>query len=184
MAKVLAGVPDDRLDGPTPCPAYTLGDLLDHVGGFIIAFTAAATKTFDAEGVPQEASGDASRLPADWRVTLPAQLDGLVAAWRDPSAWTGMTRAGGVDLPAEVAGLVVLDELVVHAWDVARASGLPYTVDDPTLQAVHTFITNFAAPGEESLRDGIFGPIVEVPSESPLLDQVVALTGRNPGWTP
>ncbi len=39
-----------------------------------------------------------------------------------------MTKAGGVDLPGEVAGLVALDELVVHGWDVARATGQAYDV--------------------------------------------------------
>ena len=34
-------------------------------------------------------------LPADRRETLPRALGELAEAWRDPSAWTGMTRAGG-----------------------------------------------------------------------------------------
>ena len=34
-------------------------------------------------------------LPADRRETLPRVLGELAEAWRDPSAWTGMTRAGG-----------------------------------------------------------------------------------------
>ena len=29
---------------PTPCPAYTLGDLIEHVGGLALAFSAAADK--------------------------------------------------------------------------------------------------------------------------------------------
>ena len=32
-----------------------------------------------------------------------------------------MTRAGGVELPAEVMGNVALAEVVIHGWDVARA---------------------------------------------------------------
>ena len=35
----------------------------------------------------------------------------------------GTTKAGGLELPGEVAGLVALDELVIHGWDVARSSG-------------------------------------------------------------
>ena len=35
---------DDQLDAPTPCPAYTVGDLVDHIGGLTLAFTAAARK--------------------------------------------------------------------------------------------------------------------------------------------
>ena len=44
MADLIEGVPDERLGAPTPCPAYTLGDLVDHIRGFTLAFTAAARK--------------------------------------------------------------------------------------------------------------------------------------------
>jgi uncharacterized protein (TIGR03086 family) len=183
MADLIAGVPDERMDSPTPCPAYTLGDLVEHVAGLTLAFTGAARK--DTGGVTvQEGSGDASRLDPDWRTKIPRDLTALTGAWRDPDAWTGMTKAGGVDLPGEVAGMVALDELVVHAWDVARASGQAYDPDEASLESVHGFVAEFAGPGQEALRAGIFGPVVEVPEDAPLLDRVVGLTGRDPGWAP
>jgi uncharacterized protein (TIGR03086 family) len=121
-AALITDVPDGLLDGPTPCPEYTLGDLLDHVGGLALAFTAAATKDTDGFSA-QRASGDASRLGDDWRTRIPRDLAALAQAWRDPAAWSGTTRAGGVELPGEVAGIVALDELVIHSWDVARSTG-------------------------------------------------------------
>jgi uncharacterized protein (TIGR03086 family) len=183
MADLIEQVPDDLLDGPTPCPAYTLGDLLDHVSGFALAFTAAARKA-TVPGSPDRASGDASRLGNDWRSRLPRELDALAEAWRDPAAWTGETRAGGVDLPGEIAGLVALDELVVHGWDVARASGQTYTCDEDLLEAVHDFVAPLAQPGQEAMRDGIFGPAIPVPGDAPLLHRVIGLTGRDPAWSP
>jgi uncharacterized protein (TIGR03083 family) len=45
MSRLLERVTDDQLTQPTPCPAYTLGDLIDHVSGLSQAFTAAATVT-------------------------------------------------------------------------------------------------------------------------------------------
>src|SRR4051794_40005407 len=138
LAELVRGAPDDLLDGPTPCPRYSLGDLLDHVGGLALAFTAAATKTTD-EATATGPSGDAARLGDDWRTRIPRDLAELAEAWRDPSAWTGMTKAGGFDLPGEIAGLVALDELVIHGWDVARASRQPYECDGPSLEAVHGF---------------------------------------------
>ena len=44
MAVLVADIPDELLDQPTPCPAYAVGDLLDHIGGLTLAFTAAARK--------------------------------------------------------------------------------------------------------------------------------------------
>jgi uncharacterized protein (TIGR03086 family) len=183
LAALVRAVPDDRLGGPTPCPAYTLGDLLDHVDGLSMAFTAAAAKQGGGAGA-QGPSADASRLGADWRDRIPIRLAALAQSWREPAAWTGMTSAGGVELPGEVAGLVALDELVIHGWDVAAASGQPYAVDEPSLEAVHGFVAQFSGPGQEASRAGLFGPVVEVPEDAPLLDRVIGLTGRDPAWSP
>jgi uncharacterized protein (TIGR03086 family) len=181
MGALIDEVPDGLLDRPTPCPAYTLGDLLEHIGGLALAFTAAARKD-TADLGNQAPAGDASRLAADWRTRIPRDLEGLADAWRDPTAWTGMTRAGGVDLPGEIAGVVALDEVVVHGWDLARTSGRGYDGDPSTLEAVLAFVGQFADQPEA--RQGLFGPVVEVPPTAPLLDRVIGLTGRDPAWSP
>jgi uncharacterized protein (TIGR03086 family) len=183
MSDLIASIPDELLARPTPCPEYSLGDLLDHVSGFALAFTAAARKE-TIPGAPQRASGDASRLGDDWRSRIPRELGSLADAWRDPEAWTGMTKAGGFDLPGEVAGMVALDELVIHGWDVARASGQDFEVDPPSLAAVQGFVTQVAASEEAPDGEAIFGPPVEVPEDAPLLDRVLGLAGRDPAWTP
>jgi uncharacterized protein (TIGR03086 family) len=182
LARLVAGAPRDLLDAHTPCPAYAVGDLVDHVGGLAIAFTGAAHKTPPAGG-SAGASGDASRLGDDWRTRIPLDLASLAEAWRNPGAWSGTTEAGGIELPGEVAGLVALDELVVHGWDLARATGQSYRCDPVSLEAVHAFLGSFATgPGER--REGPFGPVVEVPDDAPLVDRVIGLSGRNPMWTP
>jgi len=182
LADLVSGVPDGSLDGPTPCPDYSVGDLVDHVGGLALAFTGAATKTAAGTGA-QAPSGDRSRLGDDWRTRIPQDLAAMAAAWRDPAAWTGMTQAGGVDLPGEEAGLVALDELVVHGWDLARATGQAYECDPPTLEAVHGFVAQFPASGE-GRPESLFGPVVDVAEDAPLLDRVIGLTGRDPSWSP
>jgi uncharacterized protein (TIGR03086 family) len=182
MATLIRNVRDDQLAAATPCPSYTLGDLLDHVGGGAFAFAAAARKQLDIGS--QAPSADASRLGDDWRERISSALDEVAAAWHDPDAWTGMTRAGGVDLPGEIAGLVALDELVVHAWDVARASGQQYEVDEASLDATWSFVSQFSGPGHEDARRGLFGPEVEVAADAPRLDRLLGMTGRDPGWSP
>lgn len=176
MAGLFSRISDDMLDRPTPCPNYCLADLLEHVGGLTLAFTTAATKSAGEAGT-QPPAGDGARLPTDWRTRIPRDLAALAAAWRDPAAWTGMTCAGGVDLPGEVAGIVALDELVVHGWDVARASGQAYQVGNDELAAVLGFVSQI---GDD--RGGLFGPVVAVADDAPLLDRVIGLTGRDPAW--
>jgi len=175
LAGLVEGVSADALGRPTPCEEYSVGDLLDHVGRFAIAFRAAAVKK-PMKGGP----ADASNLGDDWRARIPRDLEALVEAWQDPGAWEGMTGAGGVDLPGEVAGVVALDELVIHGWDLARATGQPAAYDGPELEAVYRMVQQFRAGGIE----GLFGPEVSVPQDAPVLDRILGLAGRDPGWEP
>ena len=181
LADLVANVADKDLARPTPCPAYTLGDLIEHVGGMAIAFMAAARKERDAR-TDQPPLGDAARLDADWRERIPRDLRDLGLAWREPSAWQGMTRIGGMDSPAETVGLVLADELAVHGWDVARASKQPYTCEPDVLEAARQFLELFASPDAPSGPEVPFGPATVLLPEAPLLDRVVALAGRDPGW--
>lgn len=180
MSSLLERLTDDQLTRPTPCPAYTLGDLVDHVSGLSRAFTAAATKDIGS-ATSRNPSGDASRLGDDWRTRIPKQLAALADAWRNPNAWEGMTQAGGIDLPAAIAGKIALDELVIHGWDVARASQQPFACDPRALHTSMEFVSMMATEGGG--REGLFGPVVDVPADAPLLDRVIGLSGRNPSWT-
>jgi uncharacterized protein (TIGR03086 family) len=183
LADLVARVGDDELSKATPCPSYTLGDLIEHVGGLALAFTAAANKD-GGRYADMQPSGDASRLGEDWRVRIPRDLATLAEAWRDPAAWAGTTRIAGSDGPAEIIGLSAADELVVHGWDVARATGQPYASGPELLAAAESFLAMFASPDAPAGPDVPFGPSRQVPAGTPELDRVVALAGRDPGWSP
>ena len=175
-ADVLANVNDEQLAAPTPCPDYRLSDLLHHVGGLAMAFTAAARKDF-GEWTDNPAQG--GQLDDDWRTSYPARLTELARAWQVPEAWQGMTRAGGVDLPGEVAGSVALTEVVIHGWDVARASGQSYDVDPETTESLLAHVSQIAAEGPV---EGLFGAAVPVPDDAPPLDRAIGMSGRDPNW--
>ncbi|WP_370617938.1 TIGR03086 family metal-binding protein [Mumia sp. Pv 4-285] len=180
VTELLSGVTDDGLGDPTPCD-YDVATLLDHLDGLALAFTLAARKS-DDPGLDAPPAPSADHLADGWRDRIPARMAELAEAWRAPEAWTGTTKAGGVTLPAEVAGVVALDEVVLHGWDLARATGQPYDVDPEALAAVHAFVEEAARPEEAAGREGLFGPPIRLPEEAPLLDRVVALAGRSPSW--
>lgn len=179
MSRLLGGVPDEILGWATPNPGYKLGDLIDHVGGIALAFAATAAKDVGALTGPARV-GDAAHLGPDWRTRIPRDLAALAAAWQDPSAWTGATQAGGVDMPAQVAAVVGLTELIVHGWDIAVASGQRLRPDPDALTAVHGFLAQVRF--DDPVVAGGFGPVVAVSAERPLLDQVIGLSGRDPDW--
>ncbi|PKV88700.1 TIGR03086 family metal-binding protein [Streptomyces sp. TLI_146] len=178
VAGLLAGVRDEQLAARTPCPKYSVRELLGHINGLTAAFTSAAAKKSGPETATDPGSVTPV-LPEDWRTGLPGRLDALAEAWRAPTAWDGDTQAGGITFPAAIAGLVALDELVVHGWDLARATGQPYDPGAASLEAVHGFLD---ASRDEAVRAPAFGPVVEVPADAPLLDRVAGLSGRDPGW--
>lgn len=178
---LLGAVDDGQLSGPTPCPDYSVRELLGHLLGLTVAFRDAGLKRLGAT-TDTSPGAELPTLPADWRTALPPLLDELVAAWRSADALEGMTRAGGVDLPGEVAGMVARNELVVHGWDLARATGQDFRADEASLRSSEAML----APGDDdrSGADAIFGPPVPVPDDAPLVDRVIGLSGRRPDWRP
>jgi uncharacterized protein (TIGR03086 family) len=181
LAQLVTDIGDDQLGAPTPCRGTTVADLLDHLDGLCLAFTAAAAK--DHAAGSQAPSADGSRLGPDWRIRISDRLDHLASAWRDETAWAGMTRAGGLDMPGEVAGRVAINEVVVHGWDIAVATGHDYACETELVQAAYAFVQPAVAqnPGGSP---GLFGPPVNVPDSAPLLDRLIGLTGRDPAWRP
>ena len=181
LAELVAAVPDEALTSPTPLPAYALGDLIEHIGRLALAFAAAAEKY--GAGREAQPPGDATRLPADWRTRIPRDLAALARAWNAPGAWDGMTRIASMDTPAEMVGVTAADELVVHGWDVARATGREYRPDPAALEAARTFLDLIADPNAPAGPTVAFGPPRQVAATASQLDQIIALAGRDPAWT-
>ena len=86
LADPVARVRDDELSRPTPCPAYTLGDLIQHIGGLALVFRAAAEKDIASPRVGEPPPGVVARLEAEWRERIPADLAALAEAWAEPDA--------------------------------------------------------------------------------------------------
>lgn len=181
MASVVAGTSDDQLDGSTPCEKMPVRQLIAHVIGLSIAFRDAARKV-DGPTTSTPPGSAAAVLPDDWREQVPARLGELVSAWREPDAWQGDTQAGGVALPGAVAGQVTNNELLLHGWDLARSTGQPFSAGEANLRSSWDMVSN--TPDDPDARQGLFGPVVPVPDNAPLLDRALGYAGRDPHWTP
>lgn len=181
MAEIVTNIRDDQLDQPSPCLDTSVAALLDHVDGLSQAFAAAAADDHPAGGDVSPAFGDGSRLGADWRAMIPAHLAALAESWRSEGAWQGQTQAGGVVMPRDVAGSVVTNELLVHGWDLAVATGQPYRADPGLVAAALEFVEPTASASPQG-TPGLFGPPVAVPDDAPPLDRLLGLTGRDPRW--
>jgi uncharacterized protein (TIGR03086 family) len=173
---ILAGIPDEALGAPTPCADYDVGGLIGHLVHRGPQLVGAARKE------PVEAGEDGPADPATWRATLVPLVEEIAAAWSRPEAWEGTTRvAGPMEMPAPTVGGIVLAEMVVHGWDLARATGQDPTWPGPLLEATLQDMSAMAPMGRQM---GAFGPEVDVPDDAPLLDRLLGVVGRDPAWTP
>ena len=110
---------------------------------------------------------------------MAADLSALADAWDAPDAWEGMTQAGGQELPGAMAGRIALDELVVHGWDIAQATGQRFDCEAVTLGEVEATVQQVRG-GNDGDIPGLFGPVVAVADDADALERVLSLTGRDP----
>jgi uncharacterized protein (TIGR03086 family) len=170
VKKVAAGVADGDFDRPSPCAAFQVRDLFDHmIGGASVA-----APQLRGQGVPDMTapSSDAER-----RTALTLALDDLADAIRTPGAF-GRT----VQLPfGEVPGAVLIRFLtvdgLVHTWDIATATGQTFEPSDELAGAVLASARELIGP---AMRDGdTFAAAKRAPAGASNLQQLVAFTGRD-----
>ncbi len=109
---------------------------------------------------------------------------GLSLAFRyaaAPEEWEGTSTIAGNVMPNHQVAMVALDELVLHGWDLAVATGQPFELPEGTDPGLFEFITDLASDGG---IPGLFGPRVSVAPDAPRFDHMLAMSGRDPGWQP
>src|SRR4051794_16055564 len=78
-------------------------------------------------------------------------------------AWDGEATAGTLCLSAAAAAMFALDEVVVHGWEPARATGQPYETDDATVHALVAFLR------DQPRHEELVGPVMQPPAGAPAI---------------
>lgn len=179
--RVVSLVTDDDLARPTPCGDWTLAGLIAHM-------------TVQHDGFAAAAAGDGADL-SRWLPRPPAAHpvgEYAEAAARVVAAFGGdgvLDRefalpelSAHLRFPATQAIGFHLVDYVVHGWDVARSLGLEYGLE-PELLAAALAVARKVPDGEGRRRPGAaFAPRVTAAGDGNVLDEIVALLGRRPGW--
>ncbi|HYI56947.1 MAG TPA: TIGR03086 family metal-binding protein [Microlunatus sp.] len=160
----------------TPCQEWVLSELTRHALGT----TAGLARLGRREPLdPDDPWGDpTTELP--WSEQLSGQLEDLATAWSDPGAWEGEVDMGGQRMPASMIGDMVLAEVVLHGWDLARATGQRLELPDAVARQLRRGIEETAAMGRQM---GVYGDAVEVDEDAPDFDHALAAAGRDPAWS-
>lgn len=177
LAGLIRDITPDQLSTQTPCAEYDVRKLVNHLLFWGPSVDGAGRK--EAVAPPAGAETDLDLTRGDWRAALDAQVERTVATWSRPGAWEGTTHMGAAELPAPLVGAMVVGELVLHGWDLARATGQHPAWDDDLIAYLHEETAKNAGNGREM---GFYGPEVPIPASSPLLDRLLGLTGRDPAW--
>ncbi len=157
-------VTEADLDSPTPCSGFTVADLTDHV---IRSMTLLA----DVAGTTLH---DDATAPAATRIA--GLATGAISAWRSRGL-DGSVAVGRSVLPARVAAEIVPLELLVHGWDLARATGHRLVVSTELAESMLVSARELVTPDK---RGKSFAAEVAVGADATALERLIAFTGREP----
>jgi len=134
----------------------------------------------------------APSLEADPLAAFAAARADVQAVLDDP-ALAGMScdTPSGRMTAAQHIDQVVSQDMVLHGWDLARATGQDDTMDPDEVQRLWTatsalpaeLLEQFRTPGAFGPGVEVFGPEVKVPEDAPLQDRLLGMIGRDPSRT-
>ena len=162
---VLARLTVDDLARPSPCAEYTAGEVGEHVVRSMVLLASVA-------GGAGSAGPVAGLL--DERVTVTAGA--ALAAWRRRGLG-GSVAVGRSTLPAGLAAEIISLELLVHGWDMARATGSEIEVPAEVASHVLGCARSLVTPDK---RGRSFAAEVPAGPSATVLERLIAFTGRQP----
>ncbi len=158
---------------PAPVAGWTARDIVEHLVTWLPSFLSAG-----GVGLP----------------TGPAVADDPVASWTyhadtvqalldDPERAAVLfshERVGSMPV-AEAIDRFYTADILMHTWDLARASGQDVTLEPEFCAALLAGME----PMEEAMRSsGQYGPKVEVPADADPQTRMIGFIGRDPSWRP
>lgn len=174
--RLVDGVRADQWDLPTPCEAWDVRALVDHTTGehrWVVPLTQGRTV---AEATPDVApvAPNGDPVTAHHAAAAAAQ-----AAFEVPGVLGNTVHLSYADVDGRFFCMQRTADLVIHAWDLATATG--QSLDDLDDDLV-TLAYDVTAPAitPEVRAAGVFGPEVEVPGDSDTLTKLLGVTGRDP----
>lgn len=176
--KVVAVQPE-QWENQSPCEKWTARDVVDHIvsmhGYMLMPVGRALDTRLSVKDDPLAAFRGA-------RTAVEAVLDDPVLAATECDTPGGrMTAENHIDQ-------VISDDLVLHGWDLARATGQDEAMDPGDVERLWAtqsavpaeVMEKFRTPGAFGPGIEVFGPEVQVPADAPLQDRLLGFIGRKP----
>ena len=168
FADKIAAVPDDRWERQSPCEEWKARDVVNHVvgtQGMFLGFVGEELKDVPSVDENPLAAWNAARAQIQQRLDDPE---------RAKIEFEGLT--GRSTFEAAVDKFLCAD-LVVHGWDLARATGLDESIEPDDAQRVRR---NMESMGDSLRSPGAFGAEVKPPPDADEQQRMLAFLGRQP----
>jgi uncharacterized protein (TIGR03086 family) len=171
----VAAVAPDQWENQSPCAKWTARDVVEHVVTMHGVMLTPVARKLEPADDPLTAFQEA-------RAAIEDVLDDPVAALTESDTPGGrMTVERHIDQ-------VVSDDLVVHGWDLARATGQDETIEPVDIERLWAtavaippdLMAKYRTPGAFGEAIEVYGAEVPVPPEAPLQDRLLGLLGRQP----
>lgn len=165
---IVRRVPDDRWSAQSPCDDWTAHDVVGHV----VDVHAMMLKPLDRALSPAPAAA------ADPLAAISAAVADVQAVLDDPDA-AGKEYDGffGRTCVRDTIDRFMCMDLVIHAWDLATAAGLPYAIADDEIARIRVDAEEL---GDNMRAPNVVGNPVQPPPDADDQEQLLAFMGRDP----
>lgn len=160
-ADVLGRIEPADAARPTPCTEFCVADLTDHVARSMVLLAECAGTTL-------------SPAPGGELAAIAQLAEATVGAWHT-RGFADVVQVGSRRYPAELGYAIVPLELVVHGWDLSRAVGAEFAVDEALAEYLLTQAQLLITPER---RGRGFAAAIDVPAGAHPLDRLIGFTGR------
>lgn len=170
LKEVGANIRPDQLDGSTPCAAFTVADVLDHMTGLASTYGPAF------RGEPAPASDGASSGPDDRIARFQRAMEDLLDGVNTPGALERTLDTPFGPMPGATFAHLVAFDGIIHGWDLAISTRQPWQPPEHVVAEIDAFARRALLP---EMRDGdTFAAETTARADAGTLERLVAFSGR------
>ena len=170
LTKLVGEIDPDQLESATPCDDFTVRDVLNHM----IVLGGSFAYWFRGEEAPELTPPDTNGFVPS--AAFQSVMDDLLTAVQLEGAMERVISAPVGEMDGETFARLVAFDGVVHGWDLARSTGVPFEVPSAVLGEVDSFAREALT---DEMRDGdTFKDEVQPPFDARPIERLAAFSGR------
>lgn len=170
LGSLIESTTTDHLGNTTPCPEFTVKELLEHCV-LVVRRVAAIGRGEHWSTVTQVAT------ESGWDTDFRAAAHDIMMAWMDPAILETPLEVPWGEFPGAVLMHTYAAELAVHGWDLSQATGLDFVIDDDLLRGALIAAKFIPAEGRDT-PEMPFSSVVDPGPDAAVLDQIAGWMGR------